>query len=151
MNIQLVVVGRLNKGAHYELFQDYQKRLDWKFTLTEIESKHKDQKRMSADECAQILGRIKSDSFVIAMDERGKTLKSREFAAQFQTLQNTGKSSVQFIIGGADGLNDEIRSRANLLLSFGKQTWPHMLARVMLLEQIYRCQQILKNHPYHRD
>ena len=58
---------------------------------------------------------------------------------------------MQFVIGGADGLNDEIRNRASILLSFGQQTWPHMLARVMILEQIYRAQQILKNHPYHRE
>jgi 23S rRNA (pseudouridine1915-N3)-methyltransferase len=85
------------------------------------------------------------------MDERGASLPSRKFAEKFQNLQNESRSNVQFIIGGADGLNDEIRGRADFLLSFGRQTWPHMLARVMLLEQIYRVQQILKNHPYHRD
>ena len=151
MNIQLLVVGRLKRGAHYDLFHDYIKRMDWNVSIHEIESRHKDQAKMHSDECAQILERIQPQSFVIALDERGKTLPSRKFASKFQDLQNESRSDVQFIIGGADGLNDEIRSRTNLLLSFGQQTWPHMLARVMLLEQIYRAQQILKKHPYHRD
>ena len=106
---------------------------------------------MHEDECAHLLKNLANDAVIIAMDERGKTLPSREFAQKFQNWQNEGQSHVQFFIGGADGLNDEIRKRAQLLLSFGKQTWPHMLARIMLLEQIYRAQQILKNHPYHRD
>jgi 23S rRNA (pseudouridine1915-N3)-methyltransferase len=85
------------------------------------------------------------------MDERGKSLPSLKFADKIRDLQNQGRSHIQFIIGGADGLGDDIRKRADLLLSFGAQTWPHMLARVMLLEQIYRCQQILSGHPYHRE
>ncbi len=151
MNIQLLVCGRLKKGAHFDLFQDYLKRMEWTVQVHEIESRHKDQAKIHTDECAQILERITTQSYVIVMDERGKTLPSRELAAKFQDLQNKSRSNAQIIIGGADGLNDEIRGRANFLLSFGQQTWPHMLARVMLLEQIYRAQQILKNHPYHRD
>lgn len=151
MNIQLLVVGRLKKGAHYNLFQDYLKRMDWQISIHEIESKHKDKKNIHKDETAQIVDRLNSHSFIIAMDERGETLPSRILAEKFQHIQNGGQNHIQIIIGGADGLNDEIRQHADFLLSFGQQTWPHMLARVMLLEQIYRCQQILKNHPYHRD
>ena len=151
MNIQLLVCGRLKKGAHFDLFQDYLKRMDWGVQVHEIESRHKDQGKIHTDECAQILERINSQSYVIAMDERGKTLPSRKLAAKFQGLQNESRSNVQIIIGGADGLNDEIRCRADFLLSFGQQTWPHLLARVMLLEQIYRAQQILAGHPYHRE
>lgn len=151
MNIELLVCGRLKKGPYTDLFQDYLKRMEWTVRQYEIESRHRDPKQIHADECAQILERIKPDHFVIALDERGKTLSSRELAGRFQGLQNEGRAQVQCVIGGADGLNDEIRARANFLLSFGRQTWPHMLARVMLLEQIYRAQQILKNHPYHRD
>jgi len=151
MNIQLLVVGRLKQGAHYDLFQNYLKRMEWTVSVHEIESRHKDQKKIHKDETTQILDRLNSQSFIIAMDERGKTLSSRQFSSKFQALQNDGQSQVQIIIGGADGLNNEIRKRSNFLLSFGQQTWPHMLARVMLLEQIYRSQQILKNHPYHRD
>lgn len=151
MNIQLLVVGRLKKGAHFDLFQDYLNRMDWTVSLHEIDSKHTDQKKIHTDETTQILAKLSNSAMIVAMDERGKTLSSRDMAAKIQDWQNDGQPNIQFIIGGADGLNDEIRARADLLLSFGKQTWPHMLARVMLLEQIYRCQQILKNHPYHRD
>ena len=125
--------------------------MEWNVSVTEIESRHTEQSKIHTDECSQILKSIASDAFVIALDERGKALPSRELASKIQNLQNDGQSKLQFIIGGADGLNDEIRGRADFLLSFGMQTWPHMLARVMLLEQIYRAQQILKNHPYHRD
>ena len=125
--------------------------MEWNISARELESKHKDQKQIHQDGTSQILKLLNPQAFIVAMDERGKTLSSRDFAGKIQNLQNEGLSQMQFIIGGADGLNDEIRQRSNLLLSFGKQTWPHMLARVMLLEQIYRAQQILKNHPYHRD
>jgi 23S rRNA (pseudouridine1915-N3)-methyltransferase len=151
MNIQILACGRLKKGAHFDLFQDYLKRMEWAVSVHEIESRHKDQVKIHADECRQTLERLHSGAYIIAMDERGASLPSRKFAEKFQNLQNESRSNVQFIIGGADGLNDEIRGRADFLLSFGRQTWPHMLARVMLLEQIYRVQQILKNHPYHRD
>ena len=151
MNIDIIAIGRMKNTAHIELFHDYLRRMDWSVNVKEIESKHTDQTKMHEDECALLLKNLSSNATIIAMDERGKTLPSREFAQKFQNWQNEGLSHVQFFIGGADGLNDEIRKRAQLLLSFGKQTWPHMLARIMLLEQIYRAQQILKNHPYHRD
>lgn len=149
--IELIVVGRLSKGPLYELAQDYQKRLQWPLKIHEIESKIKEPKRAQDDETTQIISRLSNSAFVIVMDERGNGLKSLDFAKTIQNLQNTGVNHIQFVIGGADGLNDEIRDQANLLLSFGQQTWPHMLARVMLLEQIYRAQQILSGHPYHRE
>lgn len=151
MNIEILACGRMKKGAHADLFQDYLKRMDWNVHVHEIESRYKEQKKIHSDECVQILARIKPDCFVIALDERGKTMPSREIAAKFEMLQNESHAQVQCILGGADGLNDTICARADFLLSFGRQTWPHMLARVMLLEQIYRSQQILKKHPYHRD
>ena len=90
-------------------------------------------------------------SIKIALDERGKTLSSRELSGKIQDFQNESASEIQFIIGGANGLSDELRKECNFLLSFGRVTWPHMLARIMLIEQIYRSQQILSGHPYHRD
>ena len=82
---------------------------------------------------------------------KGKArLSSASFAAKVQDLMDEGRPVIQFIIGGADGLNDEIRKRADILLSFGIQTWPHMMVRIMLIEQIYRARQIVAGHPYHR-
>lgn len=151
MKIELIAVGRLRTGPLYELIQDYRKRLVWPFSLTEIESKYKDEAQGLRDEIRLIESALSPQAFVIALDERGRSLSSRELSAKFEALTLQGHSHIQFIIGGANGLGEDLRARANLLLSFGQQTWPHMLARVMLLEQIYRCQQIQKGHPYHRD
>ncbi|HAE02350.1 MAG TPA: 23S rRNA (pseudouridine(1915)-N(3))-methyltransferase RlmH, partial [Rhodospirillaceae bacterium] len=84
-------------------------------------------------------------------DETGDDLTSRKLAAKFQTWQDSGTSDLVFLIGGADGLSDGLRQSASLLIRFGRVTWPHMLVRPMLAEQIYRCRQILDGHPYHRD
>lgn len=149
--IDIIAPGRMKKSLFEPLFADYQKRLGWGVVLHEIESKHTLPEKIRADEHAQILGKLKPGAFVVALDERGKSLKSLEFADIFRDLQSRGQNHMQCVLGGADGLSDDIRGRADLLLSFGRQTWPHMLARVMLLEQIYRGQQILGGHPYHRE
>ena len=85
------------------------------------------------------------------MDEKGKNLTSRDFADTFEKWQLNGQSKINIVIGGADGFSKDFKKKADMLLSFGQMTWPHMLARAMLYEQIYRAQQILANHPYHRD
>ncbi len=148
--IEIIAAGQLKKGPLFELCQEYIKRLTWPLTIITIESKHKDAAQMQADENKKIAGHIRADSYVIAMDERGKSLGSADFAKTIQKIQNNSQD-IQFIIGGASGLSGDIRQRANLILGSGSQTWPHMLARVMLLEQIYRAQQILNGHPYHRE
>ncbi|MCC6598245.1 MAG: 23S rRNA (pseudouridine(1915)-N(3))-methyltransferase RlmH [Alphaproteobacteria bacterium] len=151
MKIELIAAGRLRHGPEFELCREYIKRLSWPFTLTEIESKYRDESQAQSDELSQITNRLQPAACVIALDERGKSLPSRQMAQKIEHFQDAGTPLLQFVIGGANGLDETLRQRANLLLSFGAQTWPHMLARAMLLEQIYRCQQILKNHPYHRD
>lgn len=151
VKIEILAIGRIKKGPWSELFSDYQKKLRANFTIHEIESKYRDPKTMNDDENMRIMNHIHEHAFVIALDERGNGLKSLDFASTIENLQNNGESHIQFIIGGADGLNDEVRNRANMLMSFGQQTWPHMMVRVMLVEQIYRAQQILAGHPYHRE
>lgn len=151
LKIEIIAVGKLKKGPFFELFHDYSKRLNWDLKTIEVESKLTDAKAVKADEARRISEHIESNAFVIVMDEKGNGLRSLDFAKTLENLQITGETHIQFIIGGADGLTDELRGRANLLLSFGQQTWPHMMVRVMLLEQIYRAQQILVGHPYHRE
>lgn len=131
-----------------DLAQEYIPRIKWDLSITEIESKHKDSQ---TEESAMILEKLDHRAFIIILDERGGGLRSLDFAQTIQNLQDSGETHIQFVIGGAEGLTDSVRDKANLLLSFGQQTWPHMLARVMLFEQIYRCQQILSGHPYHRE
>ncbi len=138
LKIDVIAVGRLRKGPLFDLAREYTKRITWPLSVHEIDNE-------------KISKHIENSAFVIALDERGSNLRSLDFANKLENLQNTGERHIQFIIGGSDGLSDEIKSRANLLLSFGQQTWPHLLARVMLLEQIYRAQQIMIGHPYHRE
>ncbi len=142
--IELIAAGKLRNDPLLDVFEDYKKRILWKFTLTEI-----DEKTQGA-QIAEIGARIKPGAALIVLDERGKSLPSREFAAKIDGWMQH-HPVIQFVIGGADGLSDELRGKATMVLSLGTQTWPHMLARVMLIEQIYRAQQILANHPYHRD
>jgi 23S rRNA (pseudouridine1915-N3)-methyltransferase len=143
-SIEFITVGKLKNDPLLDVFDDYKKRLTWKFTLHELEGKSQ------ADQLARISEKLNPNAALIVMDERGKSLASRDFAAKMDQWQ-TAFQVIQFVIGGADGLSDEIRKKATMLLSLGSQTWPHMLARVMLMEQVYRAQQILSGHPYHRD
>lgn len=145
LSIDLIAVGKLKNDPLLDVFADYSKRLQSKFTLIELEGK------TQADQLSKIEEKISTQAALIVLDERGQTLSSREFAAKIEDFQNKSYNHLQFVIGGADGLSDSIRKKASLLMSFGKQTWPHMLARVMLVEQIYRAQQIIAGHPYHRD
>lgn len=151
IKIDVIAVGRLKKGPFHELSEEYLKRTRWQLAVHEIESKYTEPAHIQGDESRKIKEYIDNDAFVIVLDERGDGLRSLDFAKTIEKLQNNGNDHIQFIIGGADGLTDDIRDRANLLLSFGQQTWPHLFARIMLLEQIYRAQQILAGHPYHRE
>lgn len=143
--IDIICVGRMRDSAQKELFLHYQKQIQWPLNITEI-----DERKLSPDQ-SEISQKITADSYHIALDERGKSLKSNELAQKIESIQNNGTPKIQFIIGPADGLSEDMRRKSDFLLSFGAQTWPHMLARIMLIEQIYRCQQILNGHPYHRE
>ncbi len=151
MNFTIITVGTLKKGPYFELCEDFLKRMKWPVTIHEIVSKQTDEKKAAEDEAVKILEKMNDQAFTVILDERGHGLRSLDFAGTIEKVQDTGEKNVQFVIGGATGLTDEVRYRASLLLSFGQQTWPHMLARVMLLEQIYRAQQILAGHPYHKE
>ncbi|MAH06406.1 MAG: 23S rRNA (pseudouridine(1915)-N(3))-methyltransferase RlmH [Pseudomonadota bacterium] len=151
MRIEVISCGRLKKGPMKDLIDEYQSRIRWSLTIHEIESRYREPDNQQADEERKILDKLDSHAFIVVLDERGNGLKSLDFAKTIENLQNTGENHIQFIIGGAEGLTAPVRDKANLLLSFGQQTWPHMLARVLLLEQIYRAQQIIAGHPYHRE
>lgn len=144
-NIDIIAVGRIKNSPFAPLWDEYFKRMTgWRITLHELET------RTQGEEIRAIQSKIRADAHVIALDERGKPMDSPAFAAHIQSLMDRGRTPIQFIIGGADGLGDEVRKRADDLLSFGIQTWPHLMVRVMLMEQIYRARQINSGHPYHR-
>ncbi len=145
-SIELIAVAKLKKNSpFYSLFEDYRKRLHGKFTLHELEA------HTTADEQKKILDKISDQGSLIVLDETGKSFPSIKFAQRLEQLQiDKSSGPIQFVIGGADGLSEDILKRADSVISFGQQTWPHMMVRVMLIEQIYRAQQILAGHPYHR-
>ena len=148
MKIRILAVGKLKNSPLLDQFDEYVKRMNWKTSLKEIDTP---KGATSAQEEPLILKHIKPTDFLVALDERGETLTSPEFAKKIaQWGQRAAGNEITFLIGGADGLTDSIRTQSKFLLSFGKQTWPHMLVRVMLMEQIYRAQQIIAGHPYHR-
>lgn len=149
--VDVIAIGKAKKGPWYELQEEYRGRMRWDLTLHELESKLTDEKEQQKEEQRLILSKLDEDSFVIVLDERGEGLRSLDFAQTVQKIQNTGTNKITFLIGGACGFTDEVRDKANMLMSFGQQTWPHMMARIMLLEQVYRAQQILAGHPYHRE
>lgn len=149
--IDLIAVGKVKKGPWHDLITDYVSRTKWPLNVIEVESKYTDPKTQQEHEQRLILDKLDTDSFIIVLDERGDGLRSLDFSQTLQKIRDTGSNKLTFLIGGAEGFTDDIRNKANMLLSFGQQTWPHVMVRVMLLEQIYRAQQIIAGHPYHRE
>lgn len=151
MRITIVAVGRLKRGPLEQLCRAYVDRLPWSLAIHEVEAKKRlEGDALKAEEAGLIAARIPDGAMLIALDERGKGLSSESLAETIGAWRDSGRGDICCVIGGADGLAPEIRNRADLVLAFGPQTWPHMLARVMLIEQIYRAERILAGHPYHR-
>lgn len=155
MRVQLSVVGRLRSGPEKDLIDDYLTRFErsgkahgfTEATLVEVEDKKGGGQQAEA---ALLLKSIPKGAVVVTLDERGKLLSSPEFATQLGNWRDDGAPCVCFVIGGADGLIKNLRKQADYSISFGKMVWPHMLARVMLCEQLYRAVSILAGSPYHR-
>ena len=152
MKIVVCAVGRARNDPARDLYAQYTRLLRWPLELKEIEERRKlPREQLRLRECEMLLAAVPADAVVVALDERGAALSSRKLADRIGRWRDDGRGCIAFLLGGADGLDDAVRARADLVLSFGTLTWPHMLARGMLAEQIYRCQQILAGHPYHRD
>lgn len=149
MRIKIISVGAVKKNSPFsDLFDTYARRMSWSLDTIEIDTRKANTAGRQAD---KIVTHIPEKSYIFALDERGKTLSSIEFSHKLEALSHEGQTDICFIIGGADGLTENLRKKADFLMSFGKQTWPHQLVRVMLTEQIYRAQQICAGHPYHRE
>jgi len=102
-------------------------------------------------ESSLLLEAIPKDAYLISLDEKGDHLTSTKFAQMLEKLKDNGTSMTAFAIGGADGHTEDIHHRAQQKIAFGKATWPHMMARLMLCEQLYRAMTIMTGHPYHRE
>lgn len=152
MKITLAAIGKSKSSPEQTLFQEYCKRLPWKLTLKECEVK----KKLSAEarreeEGKLLLTALDSADYIVALDENGKSHTSEDFAAWLQRLQNKSIHHIGFCIGGADGHAQHLLRKAHATVSLGAPTWPHMLVRALIAEQLYRAYSILHNHPYHRE
>lgn len=151
MKLWLAAVGRAKPGPELELFQQYARRLTPPLSLREVEEKRPlPVAERKSREAELLLAAIPAGAVVVALDERGKSPGSEDFAQRLGRWRDDGVGDVAFLIGGADGHGEAVRARADLLLSFGAMTWPHMLVRAMVVEQLWRAQAILSGHPYHR-
>jgi 23S rRNA (pseudouridine1915-N3)-methyltransferase len=159
VRVTIAALGKLKSGPEKLLAEDYAARiptLGKKAGITSLtikdwsESQRPDVAQRMSEEEALLWSAAPAGAHVIALDERGKTSTSQAFAEKLRQLADRGQNDVVFMLGGPDGHSAKTREKANELLAFGPMTWPHRLARIMLLEQIYRSVTILVNHPYHR-
>lgn len=138
MRLHVIARGKIGRSPEAELVARYEKRIAWPLRLTELPD--------SGGTIPEPLTPCRT----VLLDERGKQLSSDEFAALLGRWRDDGVRETRFVIGAADGHGEAERAKADLLFAFGKATWPHLLARAMLLEQLFRATAILAGHPYHR-
>ena len=158
MKLSVLCVGRMKAGSEHDLAERYFERfgkvgpalgLDFSGVSEIVESRARTTDERRRDEAERILPMI-AGAALILLDERGTSLASDDFANRLATFRDAGHKILTIAIGGPDGHDASLRARADLLLSFGAQTWPHQMVRIMLAEQLYRAATILSGHPYHR-
>jgi 23S rRNA (pseudouridine1915-N3)-methyltransferase len=137
--LHIVARGKIGRSPEADLVDRYLKRIPWPTRLTEL------------PERGGKIPDLPPNAVRVVLDERGKALTSTELARKLEAWRDDGKREARFLIGAADGHDDQERRDADLLLSFGPATWPHLLVRAMLAEQLFRATSILANHPYHRE
>ena len=146
MKVTILAIGKCKKNSpEYAIIEEYCKRSSWQINIKEKDNSNQ------KDEATFLTSQIPNAAKIIVLDERGENLKSNELASKISSWQTNGCSELCFLIGGADGHLQSTRDKADLILSFGKLTLPHMLMRAVLSEQIYRIQTIISGHPYHRE
>ncbi len=139
MLLHILARGKIGRTSEAELVERYLKRIAWPTRISELPDR------------GGVLPALASATVTIVLDERGDALSSLAFAKKLEGWRDGGKREARFVIGAADGHDAALRDSADLLLSFGPATWPHMLARAMLAEQLFRATAILAGHPYHRE
>lgn len=139
MKLHIVARGRLGRCPEADLIARYEKRIGWPFQITEL------------PDSGGKPPALPPGTRTIALDETGEQLGSATLAKLLEQWRDQGVREARFLIGAADGLNDAERSGADVLVAFGRATWPHMLIRAMLVEQLYRATSIIAGHPYHRE
>jgi 23S rRNA (pseudouridine1915-N3)-methyltransferase len=160
LKVSLAVIGQLKSGPERELVDRYTDRftkiapslgMEFRGTSQTSESKARDSETRKREEAKALLGDGDAPSLLLVFDERGKPLSSQEFANLIGKWRDEGARTMLAVIGGADGLHESIREKADRIVSFGAMTMPHQLVRVLACEQLYRATTILSGHPYHRE
>ncbi|MEH6757023.1 MAG: 23S rRNA (pseudouridine(1915)-N(3))-methyltransferase RlmH [Parasphingorhabdus sp.] len=139
MRLHIIARGKIGRSPEQELVDRYVKRINWDVKLSEL------------PEQGGKSPKISDQTKIIALDETGENWTSKAFADVLSNWRDNGVREARFLIGAADGLSNEERSSADHFFSFGKATWPHLMARAMLAEQLFRATAIIANHPYHRE
>jgi 23S rRNA (pseudouridine1915-N3)-methyltransferase len=159
VNISILVVGKLKEKYFKQGIEEYTKRMSpyAKVTIVEVPDEKAPENLSAAEveqvkqaEGARLLKKLPDNAYALALAIKGKQMPSEEFATKIQELATYGHSDIAFIIGGSNGLSDEVLSRADFQLSFSKFTFPHQLMRLILVEQIYRAFKIMRGEPYHK-
>jgi 23S rRNA (pseudouridine1915-N3)-methyltransferase len=140
MLLHIVARGRIGRTSEAEMVERYLKRVAWPTKVTELPDREGKEPPPPA-----------SPSITVMLDEGGDQLSSMDFAHRLERWRDDGRKECRFLIGAADGFTDEQRAAATLRIAFGRMTWPHMMARAMLAEQLWRATSILAGHPYHRE
>ncbi len=156
MRIILAASGRWKSGKQTTperiLYDHYASRIRFSLELREIEEKKNiDKKMLKKRESDLLFSQVPDGAVIVALDQTGKPIKSIEFARKLENWRDQGTKCVVFMIGGPDGLDELVKKRAQFIMSLGNLTWPHLLVRGMLIEQIFRAECILSGHPYHRE
>ena len=153
MKINIISIRKFKKDGYDLLYNEYKKRMNWNIQLKELQlKKNYEGEKLKEEEGKLLIQSCSSNtsSKIITLDERGKIISTLEFQELINSYQNSGITDLDFIIGGSDGLSQEVRDKSNFVLSFGKMVFPHLMIRVMLIEQLYRVWTLNNNHPYHK-
>ncbi|KXV15915.1 23S rRNA (pseudouridine(1915)-N(3))-methyltransferase RlmH [Gluconobacter oxydans] len=148
--MKLVAIGRLKAGPERELFERYAGRIRPALTVTELAPSKGSVQEQKRKDAAALLGACPDNALIVALDEGGKTPDSLRLAEMLSRWQESGRP-IHFLIGGTEGLDSSVIQRADSVISLGKLTWPHMLVRILIAEQVFRAQAINTGHPYHRE
>ncbi len=152
MKIQITACGKLRDKSIISLIDEYSKRIPWSVKFVEVEAGNisRNVEVIKKEEEKLLLSKIPAGYYKIALDETGKLLSSEEFAKNIAKISMNQGGNICFLIGGSDGLTDHVRKTADLVVSMGKLTYPHMLARLLLVEQLYRSFTIIEGKSYHK-
>ena len=151
MRLTIAAIGKIGTKPEAVLVRDYFARLPHQGRLLEFTAPHTEKAKRISEEGQKILGALPAQSKLVALDVKGANLTSRALAARIKDWRDDGVREAIFAIGGADGHSAAVLARADLTLAFGSATWPHLLVRAMLAEQLYRAEMILAKHPYHHE